>query len=183
MSVLLVSILDAMFTVRHEIPEDISAIRRVTEMAFNGKTEADIVDALRENGHSVLSLVAVQDEHVIGHVMFSPVNIVSDTEVVDAVSLGPMAVLPDLQRKGVGSELVRRGLGELRQSDYGVCVVLGHATFYPRFGFSPAQQFRIRCKFDVPDEAFMVMELHKGALAQIQGTVEYSNEFDVDSVQ
>ena len=167
-----------MFTVRQEILKDISAIRRVTEMAFNGKTEADLVDALRKNSHSVLSLVAVQDEDVIGHAMFSPVRIVSDTESFDAVSLRPMAVLPDLQRQGVGSDLVRRGLSELRQRDYGVCVVLGHAAFYPRFGFLPAQQFKIRCKYDVPDEAFMVTELRKGALAKIRGTVEYSNEFD-----
>ncbi len=167
-----------MFTVRHEMPQDISAIRRVTEMAFNGKTEADIVDALRENGHSVLSLVAIQDENVIGHAIFSPVKIVSDTEGFDAISLGPMAVLPDLQRQGVGSELVRRGLSELRQKDLGVCVVLGHAEFYTRFGFLPARQFNIRCKYDVPDEAFMVTELRKGALAKIRGTVEYSSEFD-----
>ncbi len=167
-----------MFAVRHETPEDISAIRQVTEMAFNDTTTADLVDALRKNGHSVLSLVAIQDEDVIGHVMFSPVKIVSDTESFDAISLAPMAVLPDLQRQGVGSELVRRGLSELRQRDYGVCVVLGHAEFYPRFGFLPAQQFKIRCKYDVPDEAFMVTELRKGALAKICGTVEYSNEFD-----
>ncbi len=167
-----------MFTIRHDIPEDTSAIRRVTEMAFNDKTTADLVDALRKNGHSVLSLVAIQGEDVIGHIMFSPVKIVSDTESFDAISLAPMAVLPNLQRQGVGSELVRRGLSELRQKDHGVCVVLGHAEFYPRFGFLPARQFKIRCKYDVPDEAFMVTELRKGALAKIRGTVEYSSEFD-----
>ena len=168
-----------MITIRPEQPEDISGIHQVNTLAFGQLQEADLVDALRRADALTLSLVAVQDDRIIGHIAFSPVTITSDTTIVDAIGLAPMAVLPALQRHGIGSQLVEAGLGTCSETDYGVVIVLGHPNFYPRFGFTPAQPYGIVWEHDAPEEAFMVRELKKGALAQTQGVVRYRPEFDV----
>ena len=93
------------------------------------------------------------------------------------MGLAPMAVAPLHQRRGIGSALVRAGVDEARQLGVDVVAVLGHPTYYPRFGFSPASRFSITCEYDVPDEAFMVRELRPGALAGKKGVVMYHAVF------
>jgi putative acetyltransferase len=88
-----------------------------------------------------------------------------------------MAVLPSYQRKGIGSRLLRSALDKCRELDYDAVVVIGHPEFYPRFGFVPARLKGIRCEFDVPDEAFMLLELREDALAGRTGLVRYQPEF------
>ena len=124
-----------------------------------------------------LSLVAIADGHVIGHILFSPVHIVAESQSADALALGPMAVLPVHQRRGIGSALVRRGLEECRSAGCSALVVLGHPKFYPRFGFVPASRFGIRWEYEVPNDVFMAMELQSGALAGCGGVVKYHPEF------
>ncbi|MGH8638095.1 MAG: GNAT family N-acetyltransferase, partial [Burkholderiales bacterium] len=93
------------------------------------------------------------------------------------LGLGPMAVIPYLQRQGIGTRLVRAGLDECSRLGYRAVVVVGHPEFYPRFGFVPARTFGLRSEFDVPDEVFMAVELIPGALASAAGTVRYVPEF------
>lgn len=167
-----------MIAIRSEQPEDKDAIHRVNEQAFNASEEAILVDQLREHGKVVLSLVAVHDGQVVGHILFSPIVIETADQALEGVGLAPMAVLPEFQNQGIGSRLVRAGLDECRRLGHKLAVVLGHPEFYPRFGFVPASRYGIRSEFDVRDEVFMAMELQPGALAGCAGLVKYQPEFD-----
>jgi putative acetyltransferase len=158
-----------------ERPCDEPAIAALNRAAFGGDDEARIVDALRANGGVVLSLVALVADEVVGHIVFSPVSI--DGAPDRAIGLAPMAVLPEHQRRGVGTALVREGLARLTAAGHGAVVVLGHPDYYPRFGFERASRFLLRCAFECPDEAFMAMELRAGALGQQPGVVRYRPEF------
>jgi len=164
--------------IRPERPEDINAIHRVTTQAFGRPQEADLIDALRANKHVTLSLVAIYHNEVVGHILFFPLEVKSEHGAHAAIGLGPMAVLPQYQKQGIGSALVSEGLNILQQRSHSGVIVLGHAAFYPRFGFVPASAYKIKTEYDVPDEVFMAYELHPGALAEISGTVIYSAEFD-----
>lgn len=167
-----------MLTIRKETSADINAIRPVNESAFNGKVEADILDKLRARGAITLSLVAVLEDKIIGHILFSPVTIESGKQKFPALGLGPVAVLPDYQGKGIGAKLIRTGLAECRKAGHKAVVVLGHPPYYPKFGFVRASTFGIKCEYDAPDEAFMVLELNKGALTGVSGTAKYQSEFN-----
>jgi putative acetyltransferase len=158
-----------MLTIRCETPEDIPAIYHINTAAFGRPNEADLVDALRQHNALTISLVAVQDSRLVGHIAFSPVTITSDTITIDAIGLAPMAVLPEFQRQGIGSQLVEAGLTACHNTPYGIVVVLGHPHYYPRFGFTPAKPHGIVWEHDAPDEAFMVHELREGALAKTRG--------------
>ncbi len=166
-----------MLIIRQETHEDIAIIRYINEQAFDGIVEADIVEKLRYRGGLTISLVAMQDNEVVGHIAFSPVKVESEHSSFEAIALAPMAILPSYQRKGIGSQLVRAGLEECRRLGYKAVVVLGHADYYPRFGFVPASTFNLKCEYQVPDEAFMALELSKGTLANVSGTVKYQPEF------
>jgi putative acetyltransferase len=166
-----------MLTIRPEAPGDAAAVHRVNSLAFGRPHEADLVDALRRHGGLTISLVALQDGRIVGHIAFSPVTIMSDTATIDALGLAPMAVLPAYQHTGIGSQLVEAGLSACHTTPYGVVVVLGHPHYYPRFGFTPAKPQGIVWEHDVPDAVFMVQELQAGALAQTRGVVKYRPEF------
>ena len=166
-----------MTAIRLEKPEDLDAIRSVLENAFGRPEEADLVDALRRRSAVTLSLVAEQDGEVVGHIMFSPVTIGSGPSTFQALGLGPLAVSPSHQNRGIGSRLVRDGIERCREAGYGIVVVLGRPSYYPRFGFAPAMAHGIAWELDAPDDAFMVMELRKGALAERSGVVRYQPEF------
>ena len=166
-----------MITIRLETPGDVASIRYVNEQAFGQKEEAEIVEKLRDRAALTFSLVAFQGNEVVGHIAFSPAVVASQSSNFVAIALAPMAVLPAHQRQGIGGQLVRAGLEECRNSGYEIVVVLGHPTYYPRFGFVPANQKGINCEFEVPEEAFMVLELHEGALAGRGGVVKFRPEF------
>jgi putative acetyltransferase len=159
--------------IRREMAADEEAIRRVEERAFGRREEAALVDALRAHGRITLSLVAEMDGRVIGHVAFSPVTVESRT----GVGLAPLAVLPECHRRGVGAELVRRGLAECRAAGHEFAVVLGASAYYCRFGFEPAARHGVRCEFDAPEDAFMLLALRPGALAGLAGVARYAPEF------
>ena len=158
-------------SIRPERPGDHGAIRRVNEEAFGGREEADIVDALRGTGAWLpdLSLVAEDDSGIVGHVLFSVVALEGGPDVL---SLGPMAVVPERQRTGVGTALIRRGLEDARQTPYPLVVVLGHPDYYPRFGFAPARRFGLDTPYEAPDEAWMALPL-PAYDDQARGTVRY----------
>jgi len=166
-----------MTTIRKEEPEDIRVIRYVNEQAFGQDNEANIIEKLRKHGVLAISLVAVQDTEVVGHIAFSPVVVESEGSNFEAVALAPMAVLPAYQHKGVGSQMVRAGIEECRRLGHEIIVVLGHPDYYPRFGFVPAKPKGIGCEFEVPEGAWMILELQEGALAGRQGKVRFQPEF------
>lgn len=166
-----------MILIRTETLEDHGFVRRINELAFGQPNEADLVDALRVNAGPCISLVAVVDEQVVGHIFFSTVSIESKSGSFTAIGLAPMAVLPEHQNQGIGSQLVREGLKACRQLGEEIVVVLGHANYYPRFGFVPASSQGIRSEYDVPDEVFMIAELTAGALNGRRGLVKYHPEF------
>lgn len=166
-----------MLTVRAEAEGDQAAVRRVNELAFEGACEADLVEALRQNGTRLVSLVAEEDGRVVGHILFSPVTVESEAGDWGAFALGPMAVLPERQGLGVGSALVREGLSECLRLGHEVVFVLGHEDYYPRFGFRTAAGAGLGCEFPSPEENFMVAELRPGALAGRAGLVRYAPEF------
>lgn len=166
-----------MIVIRREEPADAPAVSRVNEQAFGQPDEARLVDALRSAEAVTLSLVAEDDREIIGHILFSPVTIETAKGVFAGVGLAPMAVAPARQRSGVGSQLARVGLDLLRQEGHEVVVVVGHAEYYPRFGFRPGAPLGLRWEIDVPEDVFMVLELRPGALAERRGIVRYRREF------
>jgi putative acetyltransferase len=166
-----------MLTFRQETLKDIDSIRYVNEQAFEQKGEAELIDKLRNRNVVTLSLVAVQDEQIVGHILFSPVTVESENSSFEAITLAPMAVLPEYQRQGIGSQLVQVGLKECYQLGHEVVVVVGHPDYYPRFGFVLGKTKGIGCEFEVPDEAWMILELREGALAGRKGTVKFQPEF------
>jgi putative acetyltransferase len=163
-------------TIRPESPRDGPTVRVVEASAFPTTAEADLVDALRAEASPLVSLVAEDDGVVVGHIMFSPVTLEGRSDL-RWMGLAPMAVRPARQRQGVGSALVRLGLDACRAMGVAAVVVLGHPAFYPRFGFQRASRFGLRCEYDVPDEAFMAIELAPAAFAGATGTVRYHPAF------
>jgi len=167
-----------MIRIRSELPEDIEAIYSLNQEAFEGTAEANLVNSLRSSNAMTLSLVAIKNNEIVGHIAFSPVTIESDQTTVNAVGLGPMAVSPGFQRSGIGSQLVEEGLNRIRSAGHDLVIVLGHPEYYPRFGFVPAKKYGIRWEHDAPEEAFMVKELREGALKEVRGTVKFRPEFN-----
>jgi putative acetyltransferase len=163
--------------VREERSADAPAIREVNKRAFGQDQEGKIVDTLRSNGAALLSLVATLDDRVVGHIMYSPISVDSNTV---GAALGPMAVLPEHQRQGVGSKLVEAGNRKIKDLGYPFIIVLGHSSFYPRFGFTPAGNHGIRCEWDVPDEVFMLLVLDEKKMRGVSGLAKYRHEFQED---
>lgn len=167
-----------MITVRPERKRDSEAIRAVLTAAFPTSAEADLVEALRDNGHLLVSLVAEWDGQVVGHIAFSPITVESDAGEWQAVGLAPLAVAPHAQRMGFGSALMYAGLESCRQLEHEVAFVLGDPKYYTRFGFVQASDYSLRWERDVPPEVFLVQALQKNALFNRSGIVRYSPEFD-----
>lgn len=162
--------------IRVEKVQDHDAVRQVNRLAFGQDGEARLVDSLRTGGFAPVSLVAVVGGQVVGHIMFSHLSIVTDSGTVAALALAPMAVLPDFQRQGIGSILVRRGLEVCREHGHRIAVVLGHADFYPRFGFSRKLAERLESPYG-SGPSHMAMELVPGALNGLIGKLVYSQPF------
>lgn len=166
--------------IRPESGRDRDAISAVVTQAFGRDAEARLVDALRRSSAFVpeLSLVAVLDDDIVGHILFTQLHVRADDGTRrPGLALAPLAVSPRVQRCGVGQALVGRGLGAARQLGHPFVVVLGHPAYYPRFGFGPAHRFHIRAPFDVRDEAFMALPLQPTGLSDVRGVVEYAPPF------
>lgn len=163
---------------REEIPSDVAKIRNLLSTSFPTTAEADLVEMLRSRLSSYISLVCTHKDQIVGHILFTPVTIAHNPEQLPACGLAPMAVLPDFQNMGIGSKLVREGLEASKTRRYDLVVVLGHADYYPRFGFQPAIQFGLNSEYDVPDNAFMAQELAPNTLSKVSGTVSYHRLFN-----
>ena len=162
--------------IRRERPGDEEAISAVITAAFleadhSGGNEAEIVKSLRGAKGLAVSLVATEGETIVGHAAFSPVTLNGRNDAW--FGLGPVAVLPEQQRKGIGSALIEAGIGELRKGNARGCVVLGEPSYYGRFGFIADPAFRL---VGVPPEYFQRLSLEKHSTG---GTVNYHPAFDV----
>lgn len=167
-----------MITIRLERPDDAAGVRRVNELAFGQADEADLVERLRQACRDSLSLVA-EDDVVVGHILFTPVVVECAPRPVLGMGLAPMAVLPDRQRQGIGSLLVRRGLEMLRARRCPFVVVVGHPEYYPRFGFQPASTHGLASQWPgMPDAAFMVLVLDAPVMSGVSGVATYREEFN-----
>ena len=173
-----------MIAVRPEQEDDAAAIADVNRLAFGREDEARLVAALRASAAFIpaLSLVAVDGGTVVGHILFSPVTIHTASGPRTALGLGPMAVRPERQGQGIGSALVREGLAACRRArgevEVAAVVVVGHAGFYPRFGFTSARAYGLESPFDLSDANWMACELEPGVLRDNAGRVTYPPAFD-----
>lgn len=165
-----------MVRIRPEQAGDAPAVRSVHQAAFPTPVEADLVDRLRAAGKVAVSLVAVDDERIVGHILFSPVTFDPPVDVV-AFGLAPMAVMPGHEKHGVGRRLVQNGLAECHARGACMVVVLGDPPYYQRFGFERASRHGLRNEFGV-EEAFMVFMLESGRHPEPGSMVKYVPEFD-----
>ena len=169
-----------MITLRKETPKDYAAIVRVNDLSFGRKAEGKLVNTLRKTESFIpeLSIVAEYETQVVGHILLYPVSIRNGEKLYTSLTLAPMSVIPEFQKKSIGKLLVVYGLQVAHDLGHTSAIVLGHPSYYPRFGFEPAKKYGIKSPFPAPDEAFMAIELEPGSLAGISGTVEFPEAFD-----
>lgn len=165
-----------MIKIRHETQEDIKSIHDINLSCFETDGEACLVDKLRLVAKPFLSLVAIEKDEVIGHILFTSVTV--EGLHINAMGLGPMAVSPQMQGRGVGSSLVKDGLSICRQNNVDAVFVLGEPEYYTKFGFELASEKGLYYKSDKFAPYFMCIELNPGSLSGISGEVFYNNLFD-----
>lgn len=166
--------------IRPETVADHSQVYQVISRAFGQDNESKLVELLRQDNCFIpeLSLLALLDQQIIGHILFTQIKIVDDSGAeTPSLALAPMAVLPAHQKSGIGGRLIRAGLEAAKQLGHQSVIVLGHKDYYPKFGFVPAQKWNIGTHYQVPSEYFMAIELVPGALATASGVVEYPKPF------
>jgi len=167
-----------MITIREEESGEFHKIRIVLQKAFRQTEEADIVDKLRENCSNRISLVAVSAGQIVGQILFTPVTIQAKKGIIAGMGLGPMAVLPEFRRQGIGPRLIKAGLNLIERTKYPFVIVLGYPTYYPRFGFVPASRHGIKSEYEnAPEEAFMILVLNPVAIEGVSDMAKYRPEF------
>ena len=163
--------------IRAEQPQDRPAIFQINAAAFPSDGEARLVDRLRTQAGPIISLVACEQERLLGHICFSRVRLEPSTGL-NLMGLAPMAVLPEAQNRGIGSALVRAGLEACRQQQQHAIFVLGHPEYYPRFGFTKASTLGITSTYEAPEEAFLVHTFEPGILSGARGVLHYHQAFE-----
>lgn len=161
---------------RAELPDDHGLVGLLYRQAFIGNYEAELIEAMREAGIVPISLVAMDGDELVGHIVFAELEVEVDGRSVPSLALAEMAVHADMQRAGIGRQLVMAGLAEARARKIDAVLVLGHPTYYPRFGFSASLARHLVTPFRGGD-AFMALELSPGALAGSSGRVTYPPAF------
>ena len=164
---------------RKETPDDYGQVARVIEMAFCQKNEATLVEKLRQNPkyNANLSLVADYKGHIIGHILFFPIVIRTGESEKESLALAPLCISPEFQKMKIGGRLIQYGLRTAKNTGYTSVIVIGHPEYYSRFGFAPARKWGIVAPFEVPEDAFLGIELEEDALLNAAGIVEYPIEF------
>lgn len=174
--------------IRQETEKDFGQVEEVVRLAFGNMPESDhtehiLVERLRQSDAYIpeLSLVAeTGDKKIVGHVLLSKVTIVSANGTHTVLSVAPLSVLPEFQRRGIGGMLLREAHQRASALGYGGVLLLGHEDYYPRFGYKKASAFGIKFPFDAPDACCMAMELKVNGLNGISGTVHYPDAFGLN---
>lgn len=164
--------------VRAELATDKDDVFNINTRAFEQPNEAHLVDAIRRSGQAALSLVALLDEKLVAHIMYSPVRVENNPKNYTVWGLGPIAVLPENQRQGIGKALLKTSLEQCRARGVAAVVLLGHSSYYPKFGFEPAAAYGLSFKGEFSGDAFMVLELIEGVRFSLSGAVYYVPAFD-----
>ena len=170
-----------MFKIRKENKNDYNEVYNVIKKAFetaehSDGNEQDLVVRLRKSEAFIpeLSLVAVEENKIVGYILFTKIKIKDNIEL----ALAPLAVLPEYQRKGIGKKLIETGHNIAKNLGYQYSIVLGSENYYSKMGYIPAIQYGIKAPFQVPDENFMAIKLNDTNI-EIKGTVEYAKEFEI----
>ncbi len=167
--------------IRTESVADNDGVYQVNVKAFdNREDEARLVERIRNSEGFIpeLSIVAEQDNEIVGHLLLSKVVVQDGEKLYDMIALAPIAVMPNVQKQGIGRALIHEGLDRCRTLGYELVFLIGHPEYYPKFGFQPARQHDFELKqFEVPDNVFMVCELKEGALQKIEGELKYPQTF------
>lgn len=170
-------------TLRQETQADFSDVFEINCMAFGQNNEARLVDALRKNETAFiheLSIVATIDNKVVGYILFTKINIKDEHgNSNESLALAPVAVKTELQKSGIGGQLILKGFEIAKKIGFTSAIVLGHEHYYPKFGFEPAEKWNIKAPFEVPSNAFMAIELVADGLKNVTGTVNYAKEFEI----
>lgn len=170
-------------TIRQETLHDFKKVFEINCSAFRQVNEAKLVDTLRKNPTVFvpeLSIVALENDEIVGHILFTKINIKDGKgNFYQSLGLAPIAVMPEQQKKGIGTKLIEHGLEKAKKIGFKSVIVLGHENYYPKFGFKPADKWRITAPFNVPANMFMAIELEKDSLKNISGTVVYPKEFEI----
>ena len=165
-----------MIEIRHAKPGELRSIFHVHQGAFGRPNEAQLVEQLHAANKALVSLVAAHSGQVVGHLLFSPVTLHPPCADCRALGLGPIGVIREYQKQGIGARLIREGLQICRDAEYDAVVVLGNPAYYSRFGFRRASDFGLGNEYGAAD-TFMALELGDGRLAGVTTTVRYSPEF------
>ena len=167
--------------IRREKKEDFKSIYEINYQAFKQKNESELIERIRGSKNFVpeLSLIAETNGRIVGHILLSKIKIKGEKEF-ESLILAPLAVLPELQNKGIGEKLITEGLKKARELGFSSVIVVGHKDYYPKFGFKKASKWNIKCSFEVSDEAFMAIELNIGALTEKSGIVEFPKKFEIE---
>ena len=168
--------------IRQEQNKDFHSVYALIKTAFESAEHADgneqnLAEALRKGDSYIpaLSLVAEVGGRIVGHIMFTKLKIGNQTQL----ALAPLSVLPEYQKQGIGTALIREGHKRARELGYAYSVVLGSEKYYPQMGYLPAKDYGIVSPFDVPDENFMVCKLSEN-VPDVSGVVQYAKEFGID---
>lgn len=172
--------------IRQETEKDYEMTEKVVKRAFlnaeySDQSEHRLVSRLRKSEAFIpeLSFVAVKkkEDEIIGHILLSKISIQTAHHAVESLAMAPVSVIPEAQMKGIGKSLIEEGLKKAQALGYQSVIVLGHPTYYCKFGFKKASLWGIKAPFDVPDDAFMAIELKEDALHGVSGVVEYPSVF------
>ncbi|MBW8349313.1 N-acetyltransferase [Bacillus sp. IITD106] len=167
--------------IRTETFADYKAVYDLNYEAFAMREdESKLVERIRDSEGFIpeLSIVAEENSEIVGHILLSKASVIHGDKSTKVIVLAPIAVKPKYQKKGIGSMLINEGLKRVKELDYGLVLLIGHPSYYPKFGFKPARQFGLELRqFDVPDEVFMVCELKAGELDHVQGELQYPPAF------
>jgi predicted N-acetyltransferase YhbS len=171
--------------IRQETPDDYDRVIELTQEAFetleiSDHTEGQLVEKLRKAPTFIpeLSLVAALDGQLVGHILFTPLKIESEQETFESLVLGPVSVLPEFQKQGIGSQLILAGHKKAKELGFQSVILIGHQEYYPRFGYKRASTSGIKTQIPLPsDDVFMAVELTEGALSKVSGMVVFPPEF------
>ena len=172
------------FTIRQETESDHSQVFKLIKTAFRNETHTDhqehyLVERLRNSEAFVpeLSIVAEVEGQLVGHILLTKIIVTDQEKEHESLALAPVSVLPSFRNQGVGGALIRKAHDIARQLGFSSVILLGHAEYYPRFGYQKASKFDISLPFDVPEENCMAIELEENALAKVSGSVQYPKAF------